>query len=103
MQNVSFKSDRSSVTGVSFVYVRVNIHQIFAHFTNIQNGEIFSEFWYINPNQIVLTIFRLIWNQTESHLVQNQSEDGKYDLIPIDFKKSEKKFVCNIFSLVLDT
>ena len=36
---------------------------------------------YINRNPIVLTIFRLIWNQTEILLVQYQSENGKYNLI----------------------
>ena len=32
-------------------------------------------------NQIVFTIFRLIWNQKDVRLVPNQSEIGKYDLI----------------------
>ena len=30
-----------------------------------------------NRNQIVFTIFRLIWNQTDVRLVPNQSENGK--------------------------
>ena len=30
-----------------------------------------------NQNKIVLTIFRLIWNQNQFRLVQNQSENGK--------------------------
>ena len=33
-----------------------------------------------NRNQIVFTIFRLIWKQIEYHLVPNQSENGKYNL-----------------------
>ena len=32
-------------------------------------------------NQIVFTIFRLIWNQTDVRLVPNQLENGKYNLI----------------------
>ena len=32
-------------------------------------------------NQIPLTIFRLIWIQTDVRLVPNQSENGKYNLI----------------------
>ena len=31
--------------------------------------------------QIVFTIFRLIWNQTNFRLVPNQSENGEYNLI----------------------
>ena len=34
-----------------------------------------------NRNQIVFSIFRLIWNQTAICLVLNQSENGKYNLI----------------------
>ena len=34
-----------------------------------------------NRNQIVFTIFRLIYNQTDVRLVQNKSEIGKYNLI----------------------
>ena len=32
-------------------------------------------------NQIVFTIFRLIWNRTDVHLLPNRSENGKYNLI----------------------
>ena len=34
-----------------------------------------------NHNQIVFTMHRLIWNLTDVCLVQNQSENGKYNLI----------------------
>ena len=34
-------------------------------------------------NQIVFTIFRLIWNQTDVRLVPNQWENGKYNLISV--------------------
>ena len=32
-------------------------------------------------NQIVFTIFGIIWNQTDVHLVLNQLENGKYNRI----------------------
>ena len=34
-------------------------------------------------NQIVFTIFRLIWNQKDVRLDPNQSENGKYNLISV--------------------
>ena len=34
-----------------------------------------------NRNQIVLSIFRFIWNQTDVRSVPNQSENGIYNLI----------------------
>ena len=42
--------------------------------------------------QIVFTIFRLIWNQTEVRLVSNQSDDGNYNLISGWFNKIFKRF-----------
>ena len=36
-----------------------------------------------NRNQIVSIIFRMIWNQTDVHLIQNQSENGEYNLISV--------------------
>ena len=37
-----------------------------------------------NRNQIVFTIFQLIWNQTDAiRLVPSQSENGKYNLISV--------------------
>ena len=50
-------------------------------------------------NQIVFTIFRLIWNKTEVRLVPNQSENDKYNLISGWFYKiSRKKFsVCIMY------
>ena len=41
-------------------------------------------FWNLvnsNRNQIVFTIFRSTWIQTDAHLDANQSESGKYNLI----------------------
>ena len=40
-----------------------------------------------NRNQIVLTIFRFIWNQTDICLVPNQSENRKCNLISGWFNK----------------
>ena len=45
-------------------------------------------------NQIVFTIFRLIWIQTEDRLDPNQSENGKYNLISGWFNKISKIFLC---------
>ena len=45
-------------------------------------------------NQIVYTIFRLIWNQTQVCLVPNQSENGTYNLISGWFNKISKRFLC---------
>ena len=38
-------------------------------------------------NQILFTIFRLIWNKTGVHLDPYQSENGKYNLISVWFNK----------------
>ena len=40
-----------------------------------------------NWSQIVYTIFRLIWTQTDVRLGPNQSESGKYKLISVWFNK----------------
>ena len=42
-----------------------------------------------NRNQIVFTIFRLIWNQ----MVPNQSENGKWNLISVWFNKITERFI----------
>ena len=47
-----------------------------------------------NRIQIVFAIFRLISNQMDIRLVPNQSENGKYNLIPIWFNKISKRFLC---------
>ena len=43
---------------------------------------------------IVITLFRLIWNQMEFRLVQNKSVNGKYNLITVDLTRFRKKSVC---------
>ena len=45
-------------------------------------------------NQIVFTIFRLIWNLTDVRLVPNHSGNGKYNLILIRFNNISKIFPC---------
>ena len=45
-------------------------------------------------NQIVFTIFQLIWNQTDVRLDPNQSENGKYNLISVRVNKISKIFLC---------
>ena len=55
-----------------------------------------------NWNQIVFTIFRLIWNQTDVHLDPNRSENGKYNLIPGNSTKMRSRFF-SVFSETLLT
>ena len=45
-------------------------------------------------NQIVFTIFPLIWNQTNVRFVPYQSENGKYNMISSWFNKISKIFLC---------
>ena len=45
-------------------------------------------------NQIVFTVFRLTWIQTDVRLVLNQPKNGKYNLISGWFNKIPKKFLC---------
>ena len=45
-------------------------------------------------NQIVYTIFRLIWNQKDVRFVPNQSENAKYNLILVLFNKISRRFLC---------
>ena len=45
-------------------------------------------------NQIVFTIFRMIWNLKGICLDPNQSENDKYNLISAWFSKIQKKFLC---------
>ena len=48
-----------------------------------------------NRNQIVYTIFRLIWNKNQRvRLDSNQSENGKCNLISVWFNKILKMFPC---------
>ena len=49
--------------------------------TLVRTEKSFRNLIYSNRNQIVFTIFRLIWKQMDVSLVSNQSENGKYNLI----------------------
>ena len=62
--------------------------------TTIHTEKSFHNIIKSTRNQIVLTIFRLIWNQTDVRLVQNHSENGKYNLISGWFNKTSKRFLC---------
>ena len=42
----------------------------------------------------LVTIFQLIWNQTDVRLVPNQSENEKYNLTSVWFNKISKRFLC---------
>ena len=50
-------------------------------------------------NQIVFTIFRLIWNQTDVRLVPNQPQIGEYNLISVWFNKIWKDFSVYTYTL----
>ena len=52
----------------------------------------FFESYQINRNLIVFT--GLMWNKTEFHVVPNQSENGKYNLILVSYNKIQKRFLC---------
>ena len=52
-----------------------------------------------NRNRIVFTIFQLIWNQTEFHLVPNLSVNYKYNLIPLALTKIRKDSSVSITNL----
>ena len=46
-----------------------------------------------NWNQILVTIFLLIWNQTDVRLIPNQSENSNYNLISVSFDKILERFL----------
>ena len=60
----------------------------------VHTEEFFRNLIKSTRNQIVFTIFRLIWNQTDVRLVINQSENGKYNLISVWYNKISKKYIC---------
>ena len=62
-------------------------------------------FWNLvnsNRNQIVFTIFRLIWNQKDVCLVLNHLKNGKYNLISVRINRIPKRFLCVQWNLFLD-
>ena len=65
---------------------------VFSHF--LRTEKYFRNFIKSTRNQILFTIFRLIWNQTKVRLVPNQSVNGKYNLISGWSNKISKIFLC---------
>ena len=59
-----------------------------------RTGKCFRNLFKSTRNQILFTIFRLIWNQTDVHLNPNQSENSKYNLISGWFNMISKRFLC---------
>ena len=53
------------------------------------------------PNQVVVTIFRLIWIQTGVCLDANQSENGNYNLISVRINKIPKSFL-SVYAAVMN-
>ena len=52
-------------------------------FVSIHTEKSFRNIIKSNRNQIVFTIFRLIYNQMDVHYVPDQSENDKYNLISV--------------------
>ena len=60
----------------------------------LHTGKSFRNLILSNRNQIVLTIFRLIWNTMVVRLVPNRLKNGQYNLISVCFNKISKRFPC---------
>ena len=79
-------------------YKLLNIYIIFMIRTpvmpRLHTGKSFRNLILSNRNQIVLTIFRLIWNQIVVRLVPNRLKNGQYNLISVCFNKISKRFPC---------
>ena len=48
----------------------------------------------IENNTLVVTVFLLIMNQTDFHLVHNQKKNCHYESIPFNLKRIRKKCIC---------
>ena len=62
--------------------------------TDIRAEKYFQNIIKSTRNQIVFTIFRLIWIQTDIRFDKNQSQNGKFNLISGWFNKISKRFLC---------
>ena len=62
--------------------------------TILHSEKSFRNFVESYQNQIVFINFRLFWYQTGVHLVPNQLENGKYNLISVRFDMISKRFLC---------
>ena len=63
----------------------------------VHAGKYFPNLIKSNRNQIIFTIFRLIWNilvPNAVRLVPNQLENGKFNIISVRFNKISKRFFC---------
>ena len=56
----------------------------------------------VNRNQIVFTVKRSIWKQTEIRLVPNQSVNGKHNLISVDLTRIRSRYLLCIASPITD-
>ena len=57
------------------------------------HGGIFSDFCWINRNQIAIIIFWLIWNQMEFRLGPNELDNGKYNQIMVYWTRTRYYFL----------
>ena len=70
---------------IRFIYIYILVYTYIFLPEFVQREDLHTEKYFRNlikstMNQIVFTIFRLIWIQTDVHLDPNQSEYGKYNL-----------------------
>ena len=91
--NAILRSYSSLVLRRTNVFRLSQYHVDLSHiwFADAVHTEFFSRnFIKSNRNQIIYTIFWLIWNQKEP----DQSENSKYNLISVWFNKISRKFFC---------
>ena len=72
----------------------VSIREVLPSCTILHKEIFFWNLIELNRNQIIFTIFQLIWNETEIRLVPKQSESGKYNLILGWLNKISKIYLC---------
>ena len=90
----------SRLIGISWGSI-ANCRQMLLRFLHTEKS--FRNLSKSNRNQIVSTIFRFIWKQTDVHLVLNQSENGKCNLIPVWFNTISKIFFCVCYLVTSET
>ena len=78
----------------------VDLFSIFISLSPLYTQKYFWNLIKSNQNQILFTIYRLICNQTDVHLVTNQVKHGKCNLISVCFSKISKIFLC-VYLLVV--
>ena len=61
---------------------------------HIHAGKYFRNLLESDGDQIVLTIFRLVWNQMDVCLVPDRSEDGECSLSSVEFGVIFGRFLC---------